>query len=156
MQRRKPKIPGWVPALGIVAGMLAAVFVLLVLIQLIPYGRDHTNPQVVAEPNWDSAETRELAQRACFDCHSNETVWPIYSSIAPISWLVAMDVANGRESINFSDWTPIPGLETEEIGAVILEGEMPPGPYLLLHPNARLTPEEAQKLADGLAKSLMP
>ena len=59
------------------------------LIQLVPFGRDHTNPPVVQEPNWDSPATRELAQRACFDCHSNETVWPWYSNIAPVSWLVA-------------------------------------------------------------------
>ena len=59
------------------------------LIQLVPFGRDHTNPPVVQEPKWDSPATRELAKRACFDCHSNETVWPWYSNIAPVSWLVA-------------------------------------------------------------------
>ena len=53
------------------------------LIQFVPFGRDHTNPPVVQEPKWDSPATRELAKRACFDCHSNETVWPWYSNIAP-------------------------------------------------------------------------
>ena len=66
---------------------LLAVVGLFVLIQLAPFGRNHTNPPVVQEPSWDSAETRALAKRACFDCHSNETVWPWYSNIAPVSWL---------------------------------------------------------------------
>ena len=57
------------------------------LTQVVPYGRNHTNPAVVYEPDWDSPETRALAERACFDCHSNETTWPWYSTIAPISWL---------------------------------------------------------------------
>lgn len=51
-----------------------ALAVLAVLIQIIPYGHNHTNPPVVQEPNWDSQQTREFAKRACFDCHSNETV----------------------------------------------------------------------------------
>jgi hypothetical protein len=58
------------------------------VIQLIPYGHDHTNPPVVKEAPWDSPRTRELAVGACFDCHSNETVWPWYSNIAPGSWLL--------------------------------------------------------------------
>ena len=61
---------------------LAAV----VVMQLVPYGRDHSNPPVTAEPNWDSPETRALFKRACFDCHSNETVWPWYAYVAPFSW----------------------------------------------------------------------
>ena len=61
------------------------VIVGFLAIQLVPYGRTHTNPPVTAEPAWDSPQTRALAVRACFDCHSNETVWPWYTSIAPIS-----------------------------------------------------------------------
>jgi hypothetical protein len=64
-----------------------------VLIQLVPFGRDHTNPVVTAEPRWDSPVTRELADRACFDCHSNETEWPWYAGVAPVSWLVYRDVS---------------------------------------------------------------
>lgn len=61
----------------------------VVLIQLVPYGRNHTNPQVQNEPNWDSPQTRELASTACFDCHSNETDWSRwYANVAPASWLV--------------------------------------------------------------------
>jgi hypothetical protein len=59
------------------------------------YGRDHSNPPVRIEPRWDRARTRELAVRACFDCHSNQTRWPWYSHVAPISWLVQHDVEEG-------------------------------------------------------------
>jgi hypothetical protein len=76
-------------------GLIGAV-ILLVGIQVIPYGRSHTNPPVTGEPAWDSPKTRELAVRACYDCHSNQTVWPWYSHIAPISWLVQQDVDEGR------------------------------------------------------------
>ena len=84
--------------------MLAAMAVALLAIQLAPYGRDHTNPPARREPAWDSPQTRSLAARACFDCHSNETVWPWYSNVAPFSWLVQRDVDKGRKDLNFSEW----------------------------------------------------
>src|SRR5690242_16317240 len=77
---------------------------LLVVAQLVPYGHDHTNPRTVAEPAWDSPATRALADRACFDCHSNQTRWPWYSHVAPTSWLVQHHVDEGREVLNFSTW----------------------------------------------------
>ena len=129
---------------------LAAVFLLL---QLVPYGHAHDNPPVVAEPNWDSSQTRQLATQACFDCHSNETVWPWYSNVAPISWLVQHDVVEGRERLNFSNWgqSTGEGEETEEMGETVLEGEMPMRNYLITHPEARLTDFQRAALADGLA-----
>jgi len=69
-----------------------------------------------------------MARRACFDCHSNETVWPWYSSIAPVSWLVQRDVDEGREKLNFSDWKGAGGergKRAEEIAEekqVLIEG----------------------------------
>lgn len=128
--------------------LAAAMVILLGFIQLIPYGRNHTNPPVVAEPNWDSPETRELAQRACFDCHSNESSWPWYSNIAPVSWLVQRDVDEGREALNFSEWGSR-RYEVEEIFEVIEEGEMPPLVYMLQHPEARLTAAEKNDLVQG-------
>ncbi len=76
----------------------------LLAIQLVPYGRDHGNPPVTGEPTWDAPETRTLAKQACFDCHSNETEWPAYASIAPAPWLVQRDVNQGRAVLNFSEW----------------------------------------------------
>lgn len=132
--------------------LLVAV-VLFGLIQLVPFGRDHTNLPVVDEPAWDSPQTRALAQRACFDCHSNETVWPWYSNIAPVSWLVARDVNEGRKEMNFSDWGRTSQRATKVIRR-IEEGEMPPAFYLPLHPAARLTADEKAQLIEGLRRSL--
>jgi hypothetical protein len=125
-----------------------ALAVLFGLIQFVPYGRDHTNPPVVKEPNWDSPRTRQLAVRACFDCHSNESVWPTYSNIAPISWLVQRDVNEGRRRLNFSNWRGV--REVDELSRTVLNGDMPPGIYLLEHPSAKLTAQERQELASGL------
>jgi len=116
-----------------------------ILIQFIPVNT--TNPSVVREPNWDSQQTRDLVQRACFDCHSNETVWPAYSKIAPVSWIIANHVSEGRQELNFSDWNPNRPNEAVE---VIMEGEMPPLYYTIAHPDARLSAAEKQQLIDGL------
>ncbi len=119
------------------------------LIQLVPYGRSHQNPAVGQEPSWDSPQTRALAQRACFDCHSNETTWPWYSSVAPISWLIQHDVDEGRQRLNFSAWSG-GGRALREVGEVIAGGEMPPFYYTIMHPNAGLTDAEKQQLIQGL------
>jgi len=86
----------------ILIGIVLAGVIVLIAIQLVPYGHAHTNPPVTGDPQWDSPQTRELAKRACFDCHSNETVWPWYSNIAPVSWLIQHDVDEGRSRMNFS------------------------------------------------------
>lgn len=121
--------------------LLVAAFAVLVIaflgIQLIPYGRDHTNPPVTGEPPWDSAATRATADAACFDCHSNETRWPWYSNIAPLSWRLQQHVDEGREALNFSEWGT-GDQEADDIVEVVREGEMPPWDYLLMHPEARL------------------
>ncbi len=131
---------------------LLGIIILALLIQLVPYGKNHVNPPVVQEPAWDSPATRALAQRACFDCHSNETVWPWYSNVAPVSWLVAHDTFEGRDRLNFSEWTGWGN--PDEIVEIIREGEMPPAVYLPMHPAARLTAAEREQLAQGLLNSL--
>ncbi len=123
---------------------------LFVLIQAVPYGRDHSNPPVTQEPNWDSQATRDLTQRACFDCHSNETNWRWYSNIAPISWLVQMDVDGGREALNFSEWDQSQDAELDEVVETIREGSMPPWTYTPVHPSARLSATEKDALVRGL------
>jgi hypothetical protein len=132
---------------------IVAAFALFALIQLVPLGKDHANPPVVQEPNWDSPATRELAVRACFDCHSSETRWPWYSNVAPGSWLLAMDVANAREHYNFSDWHA-GDVSAERAAKVVREQRMPPARYLMLHPEARLTDAEREQLALGFLNSL--
>ena len=128
------------------AGLLGA----LLAIQLVPYGRDASNPPVRSEPPWDSPTTRALAKQACFDCHSNETEWPAYASIAPASWLVRHDVDEGRAVLNFSEWQR-PQEEAAKAAEELLEGEMPPTVYLLMHAHARLSTADHDRLARGLA-----
>jgi mono/diheme cytochrome c family protein len=124
-----------------------------VAMQLVPYGRDHTNPPVTGEPTWDAPTTRALAKQACFDCHSNETEWPAYASIAPASWLVRRDVDEGRAVLNFSEWTR-PQKEAKEAAKEVREGEMPPSAYKLIHAHARLSAADLDRLAQGLANTV--
>ena len=136
----------------VMIGVLAAV-ALFVVIQLLPIGRAEANPAVVREPAWDAPATRALAVRACYDCHSSETVWPWYSKIAPASWLLTQDVIEARDAFSFSDWTP-GDMRPEKAARIVRERGMPPSRYLMLHPEARLTDAEIEKLAVGLQQSL--
>lgn len=120
----------------IAVGLAVAVLA----IQFVPV--DRSNPAVEEEAP-ASPEARELLRRACDDCHSNRTVWPWYSGIAPISWLIARDVHEGREELNTSTWNRLDASERaealEESWETIEDGEMPLWFYLPLHPEARLT-----------------
>lgn len=118
-------------------------------IQIVPYGRDHRNPPVTQEPAWDRLETRLLAARACFDCHSNETAWPWYSNIAPVSWLIQRDVDEGRQALNYSEWDR-GQREARESAKTVKKGEMPPWFYALPGSSAYLTPAERSALVAGL------
>ncbi|MCB9680714.1 MAG: heme-binding domain-containing protein [Alphaproteobacteria bacterium] len=131
----------------------AAVTVTALGIQLVPYGRDHTNPPVTQEPAWDSPTTRELAVRACFDCHSNQTTWPWYSHVAPLSWLVQDHVDDGRRHLNFSTFDQ-PQHDADEAAEEVAEGKMPIANYVWLHPEADLTPAERDLLVAGLKATL--
>ena len=133
--------------------IVGAGLLIFALIQLIPFGHDHTNPPTVAEPKWSSPEARALVKKSCFQCHSNETEWPWYSNIAPGSWLIQFDVNQGRRQFNFSDWNKNPGELDEMIGA-IQEGEMPPIQYTLFHPDANLNAQQKQDLINALESSI--
>ena len=120
-------------SLGILAVAVAAI-------QFVPVAR--TNPPVTGEIP-ASAEARAVLRESCYDCHSHETVWPWYSRVAPFSWLVAKDVREAREEMNFSTWAVLAPREQQkylhEILEEVQEGAMPPRLYLLPHPKARLT-----------------
>jgi hypothetical protein len=128
----------------IILGVVIAGFFLL---QLVPYGRNHQNPPVTNPYQWNDPQAEQIARRACYDCHSNETIWPWYSSIAPGSWLIQKDVDEGRLYVNFSTSQ---GVSAGEIGEMVQEGEMPPPQYLLLHPTARLSTAEKSTLVNGI------
>lgn len=132
-----------------VLGLLA----LAVLIQAVPYGRAHMNPPVRAEPAWNAPLTRDLAARACFDCHSNQVTWPWYSNIAPVSWLIQRDVDEGRSTLNFSEWKR-PQEGTGDVVEAVLGKSMPPWYFTLLHSNAKLSKLEREQLARGLQSTI--
>jgi hypothetical protein len=140
---------------------LAAGFALL---QLTNPSR--TNPPVAPGHDLTAAnppppQIATLLHGACYDCHSCETKWPWYSRVAPVSWLVADDVKDGRERLNFSDWPqdrPVRAARRlERISEEVDYQEMPPRKYTLLHPEARLTAGQRRQLiqwADGEAARL--
>jgi hypothetical protein len=130
---------------------IGGLLVLFMGMQLVPYGWQHTNPPIISELSWDSPRTRELTKTACFDCHSNETVWPWYSNVAPFSWLSTNHVEEGRAHLNFSAWPP---KETDEIVESVLDGDMPTWDYKLLHPAAKLSDSDLQSLANGLRETI--
>ena len=129
--------------------ILFALLVLGGLIQLVPYGKS-ANPPVLSEPAWSSPTTRDLFFRACGDCHSNETKWPFYSHIAPISWLVRHDVDEGREHLNVSTWGQQSRNEGNEAAKTVRDGEMPPWFYVIPHPEVQLSETEKRELISGL------
>jgi hypothetical protein len=133
----------WIPVLLLVS---------FALLQLTNPAR--TNPPVVhdlAATKAPPAEITALLRAACYDCHSYETKWPLYSRIAPSSWLVASDVNEGREHLNFSDWPTNDeriAKKLDRINEVLDYKEMPPKKYTLLHPEARLTDAQIKQIMD--------
>ena len=117
----------------------------LLAIQLVPVER--ANPPVegdVAAP----AELKTILQRSCYDCHSNETRWPWYAYVAPVSWLIARDVKEGRRELNFSVWNQFTGSRRarkfKEIVEQVEAGTMPQWYYVLVHREAKLLPEDKE------------
>lgn len=138
---------GWQIGRLVASGLIGLVIV-AIAIQAVPYGRDHSNPPVRAEPQWDSPRTEELVRRACYDCHSNEVTWPWYSNVAPMSWIALGHVEVGRDELNFSEWDR--EQETDEIVESVVEGEMPTWDYRLINSKGRLTAAEEDELIRGL------
>ncbi len=132
-----------------IAYLLGALVVVLLAIQLVPV--DRTNPAVVADFD-GPAEVRAVLATSCYDCHSHETRWPWYSRVAPVSWLVAHDVEEARDRLNFSQWGAYDAKRqaklAEEMWEEVEEGAMPLKLYLLAHPDARLSEAAKATLRD--------
>lgn len=129
--------------------IVTGIIIFIILIQLIPI--DHENPQTkqneeIVIPD----DVRHIVEKSCYDCHSNKTVWPWYSEIAPVSWIVANHVKEGREELNFSEWKTYSekrkNYKLKEILEKIEEDEMPLPSYLWLHKEANLTNSQKELL----------
>jgi Haem-binding domain len=134
----------------VVAGLAVAVLFSIQLVQ-----PERTNPrsdprlafEAIANPPHQLASS---LRRACGDCHSNETRWPWYSRISPVSWLIVKDVREGRAHFNLSTWsqgeTGQESPETQELCAEVKAGKMPPRAYASLHPSSKLSASELEAL----------
>lgn len=126
---------------------LIALFLTLVLIQFVPVRR--MNPPIETEITTPD-HVKAILRKACYDCHSNTTRWPWYSSIAPVSWLISRDVTEARKELNFTAWnryTPKKQASLrEDVWKQVEEGHMPPRRYRLMHPEARLAHAEKEVL----------
>lgn len=126
--------------------ILVGLAVVLVAIQLVPVAR--TNPPVASTVP-APPEVERILRRACFDCHSNETVWPAQAYVAPASWMVAHDVKEGRDELNFSDWGPKQAQRVaKKLAKEVEKGEMPPFLYVVAHPEARLGADDKALLSN--------
>ncbi len=118
---------------------------LFLAIQLWPVSR--TNPPVEAAAP-APPEVQAVLRRACYDCHSNETVWPLQAYVAPLSWLVVHDVKEGRGELNFSAWNPRQAARArKELARELERGDMPPFLYVIAHPEAKLSPADRALLS---------
>lgn len=130
---------------GKIKQLIIGILLIVAIIQLIPV--DRFNPVIESEIVV-SPEARNILRKACYDCHSNETKWPWYSKVAPISWLLADDVKEGRKEMNFSTWGNYKVKRQTKLLKKILEeineNEMPPWTYILMHKKAALSLDERE------------
>lgn len=127
--------------------VMGGALVVLILIQFVPVAK--TNPPIETEiPAPDAVKT--VLRQSCFDCHSNETVWPWYSRVAPVSWFLKHNVEEAREEMNFTAWNRIEPEKREkqiaEVWEEVEEGHMPPWFYLIVHAEARLSATDREIL----------
>jgi hypothetical protein len=106
-------------------------------------------------------DVQKVLKRSCYDCHSNHTVWPWYTNVSPVNWLVYDDVNSGRHKMNFSEWGKLSvskqSTKLQNISENVKDGDMPLPKYLLIHRDAVLSQQEKDilcKWADAQADSL--
>ena len=139
----KSSVRRWIGRVGL------ALLVALVVSQFVPVDRSNPN----TDPSKTIYATEKLPPpvqavftRSCQNCHSNNTQWPWYSYVAPVSWMIASDVRNARQKMNFSEWGRYPANKREdrleEICEQLTNGDMPDFKYTLMHHDARITPDE--------------
>ena len=125
---------------------------------------ERANPAIDAsrtiQAHWGTASGLvAVLDRACRDCHSNRTVWPWYTRIAPVSWFMAAGVSKGRKAVNFSEWAAYSPEQQRMLLAVSCDdatsGKMP-GPYTLLHPETRLSAQDVETICAAARQPATP
>jgi len=145
----------WEKTLWVIGGTLLSG---IILIQFIPIWAlvprmDPRNPPVQREIQWASPEADRLMRMVCYTCHSNETQYPVYAQIAPVSWIAAGNVNAGRAQLNFSEQSP-ETINAERLIALIESDAMPPPAYRPTHPEANLTEAQKAALIEGIRATL--
>jgi len=134
--------------------ILIALVVIFVGIQFIPVER--TNPPITQDVN-PPENISVILKTSCYDCHSNETVWPWYSNIAPVSFLIANDVNEGREHLNFSEWDKYDAKrrskKMDDVSELVEKGVMPLSIYTFIHSDAKMNPEKIKAIKEWVAAS---
>ncbi|MBL7901466.1 MAG: heme-binding domain-containing protein [Bacteroidia bacterium] len=140
-----------------------ALLILFLVIQL--FRIDKQNPPVVAEKdflalNTASAEVQNIIKASCYDCHSNTSVYPWYTNVAPVSWWIKHHIKEGRKHLNFSEWGNYTAKKAdhklEECVEMIQEGEMPMSSYTLIHRETKLSEEESLMLVNWFSSLRKP
>ncbi len=133
--------------------LLWIIIIIFVVIQFIPSGRPEVvkdNPQDLLANNAVPEDVAGMLKTSCYDCHSNEPVYPWYAYVAPVSWLVSRDVREGKKELNFSEWEGLKKIKKAEyldsMSEEIDDEDMPMPIYFLMHRDAKLTPEQRGRL----------
>lgn len=134
---------------------LLIVLLIIVAIQFIPTNKPEvslTNENDLIYNNQLPENVAIMLKESCYDCHSNETIYPWYSYVAPVSWLVVRDIELGREELNFSLWESQSKIDKakqlDNIIDEVMEENMPMPIYTITHPSAKLDEKNRQHLAD--------
>ena len=136
-------------AITIFVSVCVAIFV---LIQFVPYGRNHVNPPDTKQLVWKDPASENTFRTICMQCHSNHTEWPWYTNIAPGSWLVQSDVDNARLAMNLSE-TDVSEYKAGNLARQVQADRMPPFQYKLLHWDAIFSDAQKKQLIDGINKT---
>ncbi len=137
--------------------VLASLAVLFIFVQV--FRIDKTNPLTDDQSDFiimtqPPQEIARLLKTGCYDCHSNESVYPWYSNIAPVSWILKSHVTEGRKHLNFSEWGSYPpgrrGHKLDASKEMLEKGEMPLKPYKFMHSDAKFSPEQKEELIKWL------
>ena len=131
------------------------LIVVIIGIQLIPVNRpendDDLSKDLIAN-NQIPENISNILKNSCYDCHSNQTNYPWYAYVAPVSFLIVHDVNEGREELNFSEWEnrnkSKKAKALDEMAEEVEEGEMPMEIYLIMHSNAKLSDEQRKEFAE--------
>jgi len=142
----------------IVKWLLISLICLFILIQLKRPAR--TNPAVDESQTIEvhtqlTTEAKDILSRSCNDCHSNKTVWPWYTNVAPVSWWIADHIKEGRQNLNLSEWAKLDrdrqDRKLRQICDEVEDGAMPLSSYLPMHPKAKLSDQDKKTLCDWTA-----